>query len=132
MELFLTLAHAYQATPKVLTQYLRKAYVSDIDDYARVTLDRELRFQEAEGYCMVPDENKMVPLDHEAIFDVGRNVILELKCYTTQVPLWMIDLIRCFDLRRRSFSKYVTGVSNVINRFRYDPGVRQSVISMEG
>lgn len=37
----------------------------------------------------------------------------ELKC-TTQVPRWFMDLIVTFNLTRTSFSKYVTGVSEVI------------------
>lgn len=127
--LFFRMAYAYNAEPKVLTQYMRKAYVSDIDDYARVTFDTDLRYQPAEGYNLIPDENKMTPLDHELIFDPDCNVVLELKCYTTQVPLWMIDLIRYFDLRRRSFSKYVTGVSNVLNLFNYNNTFRQEAVN---
>jgi len=124
--LFFKTAYSYHAGPKVLTQYRRKAYVSNVDDYARITFDRDLRYQVEEGYNLMPDESKMVPLDHETLFDPGAGVVLELKCYTTQVPLWMIDLIRRFDLRRRSFSKYVTGVVNVLNMFGYAPSVRQS------
>jgi hypothetical protein len=111
------MAYSYNATPKVLTQYMRKAYVSDIDEYVRVTFDIDLRYQAEEEYNMIPHEDKMVPLDNEALFDPGSNVILELKCYTTRVPLWMVDLIRYFNLSRRSFSKYVTGVSEVLNLF---------------
>ena len=122
--LFLQMAYSYNATPKVLTQYRRKAYVSDVDDYARVTFDRDLRYQPEEGYTVIPEEGKMVPLDNETLFDPACSVILELKCYSTEVPLWMIDLIKHFNLRRRSFSKYVTGVSEVLNLFRYDNSYR--------
>jgi len=122
--LFLKMAYSYNATPKVLTQYRRKAYVSDVDDYARVTFDIDLSYQPEEGYTVIPDEGKMVPLDNETLFDPACNVILELKCYTTEVPLWMIDLIKHFNLRRRGFSKYVTGVSEVLNLFRYDDSYR--------
>jgi len=94
--LFVHMAYAYNATPKVLSQYLRKAYVSDINDYGRVTFDRDLRYQPAEGYSLMPDEHKMVPLDHEGIFDPG------------------------------SFSKYVTGVVNILNDCRYDSALRQA------
>jgi len=126
--LFFRMACAYNASPKVLTQYQRKAYVSDIDDYGRVTFDTDLRYHVEEGYNIIPDENKMVPLDHESVFEPGCNVILELKCHSTQVPLWMIDLIRGFDLRRRSFSKYVTGVAEVLNLYRYDPSFIQTTL----
>lgn len=126
--LFLTMAAAWQAEPKVLSQYRRKAYVSDVDDYARVTFDRDLRCQPARGYSLLPDTDAMVPLDHEHLFDQGCSVVLELKCYTTRVPLWMVDLIRTFDLRRRSFSKYMTGVFNVSHRYRHDPGLRMAIL----
>ena len=128
--LFFMMAYAHHAAPKVLSQYMRKAYVSDVDDYGRVTFDRDLRYQAAEGYNLVPDENKMVSLDHEALFDPECNVVLELKCYTAQVPLWMIDLIRYFNLRRRSFSKYVTGVVNVISCYKYDSGFRHAAAGL--
>ncbi|MBW1900357.1 MAG: polyphosphate polymerase domain-containing protein [Deltaproteobacteria bacterium] len=123
--LFFRMAYTYNATPKVLSQYLRKAYVSDVDDYARITFDVALRYQAAEGLKLTPDEKKMVPLDNETLFDPGCNVVLELKCYTSYVPLWMIDLVRYFDLRRTSFSKYVTGVDNVISRYMFDSAIRQ-------
>lgn len=125
MALFLRMVAAYNATPKVLTQYKRKAYVSDVDDYARVTFDLDLRYQPEESYTIVPDEDRMVPLDNATLFDPDCSVILELKCYSTEVPLWMIDLIRHFDLRRRSFSKYASGVCEVLNLFRYDVSCRQ-------
>ena len=126
--LFLRLAYSYNATPKILSQYMRKAYVSDVDEYGRVTFDTDLQYQHAEGYSLLPDKNKMVPLDNETLFDSECNVVLELKCYSTLVPLWMVDLIRYFDLKRRNFSKYVTGITNVLQQYQYDPGLRQTVL----
>ncbi len=125
-DLFVKMAYSYNAAPKVLTQYFRKAYVSDIDEYGRVTFDTDLRYQAEEKYNLVSHEDKMVPLDHEDIFEPGCSVVLELKCNPCMVPLWMVDLIRCFDLRRRSFSKYVTGVRNVLNCYSYDLSLRQT------
>lgn len=124
--LFLKLAHSYNAEPKVLTQYRRKAYVSDVDGYARLTLDIDLRYRPEKGYNLIPGENRMVSCDNSSIFDSGCSVILELKCYAKQVPLRMIDLIRHFNLRRRSFSKYVTGITEVLNLYKYDKSFRQT------
>lgn len=124
--LFLKLAREYHATPKVLTQYRRRAFVSDVDGYARVTLDIDLRYQPEEGYNLIPDNRKMVSCDHSTLFDPGCSVILELKCYAKHVPLWMLDLIRHFDLRRRSFSKYVTGITGVLGLYGYDTSFRQT------
>ncbi|NJL60022.1 MAG: hypothetical protein HC887_10685 [Desulfobacteraceae bacterium] len=52
----------------------------------------------------------MISYDNAAVFDPECNVILELKCYASFVPMWMLDIIRYFDLQRSSFSKYATSV----------------------
>jgi len=123
---FLRLSLAYNATPKILTQYRRRAFVSSVDDYGRVTIDVQLRCQSREDYNLLPDEREMVPYDDITRFDPGCCAVLELKCYTSHVPLWMSDLVRLFDLQRRSFSKYVTGITQVLDRYHYDPAIRQS------
>jgi len=117
---FVRTAHIYNASPKVLTQYRRLAFVSDYDDYGRVTFDRELRYQFANGYSLEVDERSMVPYDKSIIFNEGCSIILEMKCYTSNVPLWMIDLIRTFNLQRRGFSKYATGVSEVLGAYTWN------------
>ncbi|CAN2041951.1 VTC domain-containing protein [Candidatus Magnetomoraceae bacterium gMMP-15] len=114
VRLFYQTALAYQAEPKVLTTYRRKAWVSDVDDYARATFDRDLCYQEAEGYNLIPNENRMIAYDNATVFDPDCSVILELKCYASQVPLWILDIISHFDLHRRAFSKYVNSVTEVI------------------
>lgn len=124
---FMRLVQIYNAEPKVLTQYRRKAYVSNYEEYARVTFDIELRYMAEESLNLVPVDEQMVAYDIPTNFDLGCNVILELKCYTTQVPLWMIDCIRTFELQRRSFSKYMTGVSEVLNLYKYNDASRQAV-----
>ena len=118
-KLFERMIYSYNASPKVLTQYIRKAWVSDVDDYARVTFDKELMYSPETDYNLVPNENAMVSCDPETVFNSGCSVILELKCYSSLVPLWMIDMIKYFDLQRRSFSKYVTGVREVLGLFFY-------------
>lgn len=122
--LFIKLAVAYNAAPKMLTQYKRRAFVSDIDDYARLTIDTDLRCQSRENYNLIPDKRLMVSYDDITRFDPGCSAVLELKCYGSHVPLWMSDLVRRFNLIRRSFSKYVTGITRVLDRYRYDPAVR--------
>ncbi len=123
-ELFRRLAHAYNAVPVVQTTYRRKAYFSTCDDYARVTFDRGLRFQARDAYDPIPSEAAFAPSDLETIFDEGTSVILELKCPAQNVPLWMVDLVRTFELRRRGFSKYSAGMAQVFRRYEFDPGSR--------
>ena len=98
----------YNAQPAVLVQYRRKAYISDVDDYARVTFDTDLRYMHPNGYFPAPIEEAMKPSDCQTCFDAQCCVILELKCYTAYVPLWMVDCVRAFQLKRRGFSKYAT------------------------
>jgi hypothetical protein len=115
--LFARTAHRYNAKPVVLVQYKRKAYYSECDDYARVTFDIGLRYMPQSDYNPFPCESCMTPCDTQGCFDGGCNVILELKCYTSFVPLWMIDLVKSFNLKRRSFSKYANCVRPMLGRF---------------
>ncbi|MCP4135838.1 MAG: polyphosphate polymerase domain-containing protein [bacterium] len=124
---FVSLAQTYNATPKILTQYDRRAFVSTVDDYARVTFDKNLCYQNHQNYSVVPNNSLMIPYDNTTLFDSGSTVILELKCPSLQVPYWMIDLVKTFNLKRRGFSKYATGVAEVLNQFQYDKSDRDSI-----
>ena len=127
-ELFERLVRTYDAAPKILTQYLRKAWVSEVDDYARLTFDVDLRYMPESGYNLIPRESEMVSCDPETVFDPGCAVVLELKCTAPHVPLWMIDLVKHFHLQRRGFSKYMTGIREVFQLHRYDMGSQLSVL----
>jgi len=110
---FLRLAYVHNIEPKVFTQYKRKAYASVVDDYARVTFDKDLRFERRSTYDLSPVESSLSHYDNPLNFEEDKNVILELKC-TTQVPVWFLDLIRTFNLNRMSFSKYIAAAQEVI------------------
>lgn len=106
LEHFLWLQNSYAARPRVLTQYRRKAYLSEIDQYARVTFDRDLRYQIEENYNVTPNEELMCHYDNEEIYPHPEcNVIMELKC-EKRIPIWMIQMIKKFELTRDGFSKY--------------------------
>ena len=83
--------------PVVRVDYNRQAYVGAFGDGARLTLDRALRGSLPSdlwvrgGGWLVED----------------RSVILELK-FNGALPGWMQQLVRRFDLDRRSYSKYAT------------------------
>jgi SPX domain protein involved in polyphosphate accumulation len=115
--IFCRTVHDYNAHPIVLVQYRRKAYVSDCDDYARVTFDVGLRYAPCSEYDPRPSQREMIPCDTQSCFDSGCSVILELKSYTAYVPLWMIDLVRTFELYRRGFSKYANCVGPLLERY---------------
>jgi len=128
MNLFYRLAHTHNAGPVVLTQYRRRAYVSQVDDYARVTIDKDLKYQPAEGYKLIPDGEQATNYDNSTVFDPECNVIVEMKCDSVRVPYWMIDMIRNFNLQRRSFSKYVFSITEILNQYHYDTSYRQATI----
>ena len=127
-DLFIRLACSYGASPKVLSSYRRKAWVSVVDDYARVTFDRELRFQPEERFMLIPDPPRMNAYDNCTLFTPECSIVLELKCYASKVPLWMLDLIRHFDLCRCSFSKYANSISAIWEQWGYDRGDRTAVV----
>ncbi|MGZ3770764.1 MAG: polyphosphate polymerase domain-containing protein, partial [Bdellovibrio sp.] len=106
LEDFLRVKITYNVAPVILTQYRRKAYISREDSYARVTFDRDLRYQEMKDWQVAPDECLLTHYDHPYIFELPeQNVVLELKC-EKKIPTWMIDMIKKFQLVRSSFSKY--------------------------
>jgi len=115
--LYLHLAYSYGIEPKFLTTYRRKAFLSFVDDYARVTFDMDLKYAAEDTYNVNPALAPMRNYDNELLFDGQENVILELKA-TTQVPLWMLDLIKKFDLKRVGFSKYHSSYLDYVNDAR--------------
>jgi SPX domain protein involved in polyphosphate accumulation len=125
-ELFRRLVHKYNAAPVVMTSYRRKAYFSTCDDYARVTFDIGLKYMLQRDYKPLCLDGGLAPSDVETRYDEGTSVILELKCYAKFVPLWMVDLIRAFDLRRRGFSKFSSGMAQVFRNYAHEDGLRAS------
>lgn len=108
-ELFLRLALAYAIEPKILTKYQRRAFFSTVDEYARVTLDANMQCRR-QTECDTVSQYDMINYDNETIYsnnthsDAG--VVLELKCPVGDVPYWMLDLIKQFELKQMGFSKY--------------------------
>lgn len=114
--LFLQLAHSYAIEPKVFTCYKRRAFFSAVDDYARVTFDIDMRCRAQSSqdtnnpFCLSPSAQCMnydVSTAYEDEVQYGANVVLELKVLPGAVPVWMIELIRRFELKQVGFSKYL-------------------------
>ncbi|MEO7779165.1 MAG: polyphosphate polymerase domain-containing protein [Fibrobacteria bacterium] len=124
--LFRSLAHTYNAAPVAMTSYRRRALFSHCDEYARVTFDAGLKYMPQREYRPLDVSDLLVPSDTETLFDEGTSVILELKCYAKQVPLWMVDMIRRFQLRRRGFSKYSAALAQVFRRHAFDDSMMVS------
>ena len=121
---FQRLAIVHNVEPKVFTQYRRKALMSVVDDYARITFDNDLSCHPTEKFILSPDDNMLSHYDNSTLFPDGTDTILELKC-TTSVPLWMMDLIKYFDLSRSRFSKFANSFFEIQSRLNYQNDIRQ-------
>lgn len=110
LEEFYRLSQTWNAQPILLTQYRRLAWFGLHEDYARVTIDMGLRWREERGFDFTAAQTQMRPSDLPDYFRPGANAILELKCPKSQVPWWMLDLIRYLNLERTSFSKFGAAV----------------------
>ncbi len=108
VERFVTHTHMIGARPTALVRYTREAWASLVDDYARVTFDRQIV-----GARVAPDawhfdadlRDFRGCDDPTGVRDNESLVIIELK-FTAHVPRWMVSLIETLGLVRRSFSKY--------------------------
>ncbi|MCB9554510.1 MAG: polyphosphate polymerase domain-containing protein [Deltaproteobacteria bacterium] len=128
LELFALLHASYGLEPKVLMTYRRRALNSDVDDYARVTFDTELRCAWRDRYRLTHDAGEFSACDLPEFYDPGCSVVLELKCYAAHLPCWMLDLVKQFSLRRRSFSKYLAAAAQTTTAARYAGDRRSSAV----
>jgi hypothetical protein len=98
--------NSIQAKPAVLIRYMRRAYEDDSLNRVRVTFDREL------AYCVtnLPEIRLAGRGWRKNLFTIG-GVILEIK-FTDNYPLWLSQMIKCFNLRQRSISKYASSIED--------------------
>ena len=99
------------AVPRLLVHYLREAWASNVDRYARVTFDRAIRVQDVSSFTLEGEPDAWHPVDGPSL-GVGTTspVILELKC-ESRLPSWMVALVRRHELVHTAFSKYSNGIA---------------------
>jgi VTC domain len=103
LQRFVELAGEIRAVPVAHVTYEREAWISPTDNSVRVTFDRRVR--------IAPEFTARftAELDHPiAVFDPL--VVLELK-FTGRFPDWFKELVRVFNLKQESASKYADGIS---------------------
>ena len=105
---FLRVTQEMHCEPKCLIRYTRESYFGVNDRYARLTFDRRICYRPVgpHEWDLWPQGGNWWAIDSQ----VGLNrpfagVILELKTYD-QAPIWMMDLVREFNLVRTGFCKY--------------------------
>lgn len=89
--------HETGARPQNIVRYEREAFVSEVDEYARVTFDRRICVQPADGWSMQGYANEWTMVDG-AWHDNGLDspVVLEVKC-EWRMPNWLQVLLRRYE-----------------------------------
>jgi hypothetical protein len=100
---FFELCNVVKARGMIYVSYLREIWESPDDDELRVTLDRHVMgsLYDGSGRLQVPARGIRPYL---AYFPPD-GVVLEMK-FTGELPGWMEELVRIFDLVRTSVCKY--------------------------
>ncbi len=109
---FVRLTRSIDARPKTLIRYVRECYASVSDRYARVTFDRRLEYQPTTSWTDWGRSGRWKSMDSPVAQGLGHPysaVVLELKCLN-DTPVWMLDLIKEFDLVRTGNCKYCTAL----------------------
>lgn len=127
VERFMAIARTIHIQPFTLVRYRREPYFSLIDDYARVTFDTQITAHKLDTLTFQPDGRCWRALDDVVTQrSASSMVVLELK-FTSQVPLWMVNLARNFGLVRCGYSKY----GNSIRAF-YEPSDTRTACAAGG
>ena len=95
-----------RAKPAVLVRYMRQAYEGDDQNRVRVTFDRELAY----NITKVAQVRLGGRGWQHNPFTMG-GVILEIK-FTDRYPIWLSRLVKHFNLRQRSISKFASSLED--------------------
>lgn len=111
---FMHVVTRYGAIPTTHVRYRREPYFSTIDNYVRLTFDRELAMLPATSPHLLAGDDKAfmrdaIPMDDEVSYGEEGMVLLEIKCEES-MPYWVGDLVRRFRLEMKGISKYTLSV----------------------
>jgi len=118
LDTFDDLVYWYGAQPTLHVRYFREPYVTELEEYGRITFDRQLCCRPTNGSIELNyNEHDMVYYDDPVTSKSNDSpVLLEIKVETL-VPVWVIELIQKFNLKQRGFSKYCYGIDSILGYF---------------
>ncbi len=95
-------ARMINSRPIVLVRYIRQAFEGSSSSRVRITFDRKLSYKMVNSPELVVGGGgwQMVPMDF---------VVLEIK-FSDNYPSWLSDMVKIFDLKQTSMSKYCSTV----------------------
>ena len=110
---FIDRLHVTGAKPYVRVKYTREPYESVFGEYARITFDREIRYQVVDGAPLDEDPRSWNYVDGDwSTKSIRQATILELKTTAQEAPRWMSDLVAHFGLVQTGYSKYANSVAH--------------------
>ncbi|MFC1635990.1 VTC domain-containing protein [Planctomycetota bacterium] len=98
--------NSIRARPAVLVRYMRHAFEGDSNNRVRVTFDRELAYK----VTNLPEVRLGGSGWQRNPFNIN-GVILEIK-FTGNFPAWLTEMVKYFNLRQRSISKYASSIKD--------------------
>jgi hypothetical protein len=113
LQTFLALRDRFRAAPKMLVRYRRIAFHGRFDDYVRITLDMHIECQPMRRLELRGDERRWQPIDDPGSLGSAGHLLMEVK-FQRRPPVWVVDLVRRFGLRRQGFSKYCSAVRRAL------------------
>ena len=117
---FRSLVERIQAGPKIFVRYNREAYSGSNGQDVRLTIDHNLATRECDFY------SHELWRDNHDWHAVEAPIVFEIK-FNGAFPQWVQTLIRHFNLRQESYSKYVSCLQNLHNR-----GAMNSLLKCRG
>lgn len=105
---FKRMALELDARPVLLVRYIRESHVAKVDRYARVTFDRKLQYQMTRSWTDFGRSGRWRNMDSTEAQGSGlpySGIVMEIKTLS-HAPLWVMDLVERFQLRKSGFCKY--------------------------
>ena len=107
---FSNLCLRHDLHPFLLVQYERRAWMGRFEDYARVSVDSQIRAQSSRVWSLDAHAGAWRALDAaDRTRTWGSISVLELK-FGERAPSWMVSLVDALGLNRQAYSKYGHGV----------------------
>jgi hypothetical protein len=109
---FKRLVRELDARPVLLVRYVRESHVGKVDRYARVTFDRKLQYQMTNSWTDFGRSGRWRGMDSAEAQGAGEGysgVVMEIKTLS-HAPLWVMDMVERFQLRKSGFCKYSTAL----------------------
>lgn len=108
---FIRLRQETGARPNLHIRYERESWIGKDDRSVRITMDRNMRYRQAEGYRFFgDDECGWRSMDTSTTLRRPfPGMILEMKS-ALQIPDWILRMVKYFDLERTGFCKYSTAM----------------------